>query len=220
MSLCRPSRCGCSFASDTLDITNPAAGIVQIELSDAYADAWPIFTFLNTTERDAELPVGVRQEGMEAFTRTDRTKYRFSGGAWRMTSRPLQAYSPTFTNLTLGTGASSSFQYLVADGLARVNGKIGFGVGFAISSNWSVTLPLPVLEVSAAFTRLCVQGVIFDSNTASMWNVTGEIFSGQYMNLYSTDSGDGKAYPVTASSPATIDAGDEFWFDVTYPVNA
>lgn len=113
MSLCPSARCGCAFDSATLDIARASDGRITIDLPDAYSDAWPIFTFLDTAERDAEIPSP--EEGMECWTRTDNRKYRCDvAGSWRLVAA-RGTYTPTLA--VWGAGAATlTGRYLVTEG--------------------------------------------------------------------------------------------------------
>lgn len=92
MSLCRPARCGCSFDSDTLDISNPSAGIVQIEMPASLAGANPIRVFLDATERDAEIPAPT--EGVYCHLRSTDDLMRHNGTSWEYAISGMKTWTP------------------------------------------------------------------------------------------------------------------------------
>jgi hypothetical protein len=215
-ALCPSRGCGCAIVSTTLDV-DVVGDSITIEMPDAYAEAYPIFTFANATERDAELPVGVRQEGMEAFLRDEFTKYRFVGGAWVPISRGLSSYTPTLSSFTLGSGGTNQCRYMIADGMVTVWFRFVLGTGFTISNpSWS--LPVSMAAGGTAL-RFFTGGLIYDATALAMYGLGGEIASsGTAIAVYCVDASDGKSFPLSSTNPVALAAGDEIWGSCSYPI--
>lgn len=213
MSLCRPARCGCAFASSTLDITQTASGVVTIESPDAAASAWPIRTFLNVAELVATITSP--QEGMEAWLRSTNQKVRYNGTGWLLVGHPRTNYTPTLLDITLGSGGLNLGSYWVSEDTCHVRThlKLGSGGAFVVSGQARLGIP-PIEPARPASMRLIGNSHYYDQSAARIYAASNEIDFQDNIVLYSP--GDLAQFGVHASSPFTWATQDEVWLIIDY----
>ena len=126
------------------------------------------------------------------------------------------AYTPTWTNVTKGTGSSEAYYYCTVGKTTTVRGSLTLGTGGSFTGSVAVTLPANIGSLSvaakmtngiwAAFhTSTYYNGVINLSNDskASFWSINA---SGTYSSLTQ----------VTTAVPFTWTVGDQIYFQLTY----
>lgn len=192
MSLCPPARCGCSFQSDTLEIERAASGLVTIEMPDAYANAYPVFTFLDASERDASIPAPV--EGMECWLRTPNEKYRYNGSTWRLIFAS-NGFATTLNGIgwTLGNGTTFGW-YVLREEVVTFACGVVFGTTSTYGAG-SPNLALPPFPASTEYSmgvssRWMLESVFVDA--------TGGQYSGKGVIQTST-----VVIPIVANTAAT-----------------
>ncbi|MCD6056576.1 MAG: hypothetical protein K0R44_48 [Thermomicrobiales bacterium] len=215
MSLCPSSRCGCSFDSDTLEISRAASGLVTIEMPDAYADAYPVFVFLNEAERDAELPSP--EEGMEARMRATDVKYRYTGSAWRIIYQPITAYTPTFSGVVSALGAVTvAARYWREGDTVHYTGRFALGAGTTFTAGLNLfRLTLPVMQEGGNTYPVCGSGRMYDASTNTNASASCSLFVAGEAVIFR--DGDFQFGDISATSPWTWGTGDELQWTLSYP---
>lgn len=172
MSLCPQSRCGCSFDTTTLDITRAASGLVTIDMPDAYEFAYPIYTFLDDIERDAEITSP--QEGMECWLRSVDEKYRHDGTDWVLIYAS-NGYSPTLGGSGWGLGSGTAFGWYVVR-----ESMVAFAAGFIFAGDSTFGAGAP--EISLPFTPSTEYSLGIDSRwvlNSALVDANGNQFNGR-----------------------------------------
>lgn len=212
MSLCPPARCGCAFDSVTLDINVAASGLVQIEMPDAFVGAYPIFTFADAAERDAEITSP--QEGMEATLRTPNEKWRHDGSTWRCVHRPLTAYTPTIASgFTLGSGTNVGWNVRHGD-MVTAGGKLSFGAGSAVIDFVTVSLPF---AAHATPPNTAGDAWATDASAFAVYPLVAEVISSDPGNLRIYNAGAG-GVGLNSTTPFAWANTDSVVWQITYPV--
>lgn len=80
--------------------------------------------------------------GLIGFVEADDSEYVWRDG-WKLWSRPWQAYTPTWTNLTVGNGTVTA-TYMVAAGLVKAAINLNFGSTTSMSGIFYPSHPVPV----------------------------------------------------------------------------
>ncbi len=90
----------------------------------------------NATARAMIIPV----EGMQVYQLDDDAKYVYTGSEWLAFDTKWQTYTPTLTNLTLGSGTSVG-KYKRSGKDCEIDYVFTLGAGSAVGSNPEVALP-------------------------------------------------------------------------------
>jgi hypothetical protein len=101
-----------------------------------------IATFSSTAARNAAITSPV--EGQFAFINLNDITTYYDGTAWRNFLFPSTwiAYTPTLTNVTLGSGGTSAFFYQVVGKQVNVRGRITLGTTGALTGVATFSLPI------------------------------------------------------------------------------
>jgi hypothetical protein len=99
-------------------------------------------TFSSTTARNAAITSPV--EGQFAYIQLNDITTYYDGTAWRNFMFPAAwiAYTPTLTNVTLGSGGTSAFYYQVVGKQVNVRGRITLGSTGALTGVATFSLPV------------------------------------------------------------------------------
>ena len=210
MSLCTPARCGCSITSDTLSVVN-YGDVINLELAAA-ANSYPTYNFLDAAERDSELISPV--EGVEAWLRSTNHKTRWNGSAWRIIAQPRTAFPITpamlaTSGFTIGSGTLTAF-YSRAEDEVFYNGRFVYGASSTLSSMIMIPLPVPCANNN----RNVGEAAFYDAATNIVHPASFDVFAA-WGSPYSLSSS--STFVITNTQPITWNAGDEFWWNATYP---
>lgn len=101
-----------------------------------------ISTFSSTAARNAAITSPV--EGQFAYIQLNDITTYYDGAAWRNFLFPSTwiAYTPTLTNVTLGSGGTSAFFYQVVGKQVNVRGRITFGTSGLLTGVATFSLPI------------------------------------------------------------------------------
>jgi hypothetical protein len=161
-----------------------------------YLQDQAVTNFATATARDTALPTP--SEGMCAYLQDTNEFCVYDGSAWRLYNTSWTAYTPTLTNVTLGTGGSVVGYYTTAGKLTIVNVYITLGTAsFSVSGIITASLPTNRAYASTArftgTTRMAAGGTTYPGSV---------IASGGNMQVYAHNAS-GTYLSVTATS-ATI----------------
>ena len=210
MSLCRPSRCGCTLTSSTLQIAALTGGVgYNLETYDGVA-----------TEDPDTLPApGERFEGMKVWlTDTKRlVVWDDDEAAWMVLAEPWQRQASTPTNTTLGTGGTSEVRYQRTYRSIVVKGSLLFGSGGSFTGDPLWTMPYPSVNAVPAFTGFFQGGraTYFDSSAGL------RIPMNVFMGMPSTDlifRHQGSGGTIAPTNPITWTNADQVEFEIQYAI--
>jgi hypothetical protein len=99
-----------------------------------------VMTFTNSTARDAALPTPL--EGMVCYLTASDHFQVYSGSAWVTFDIAWNAWTPTFTNLTQGTGATTSAFYARIGKTVVAQVYVTMGTTPTVGGQFSISLPV------------------------------------------------------------------------------
>jgi len=100
--------------------------------------------FATTVTRDAAFGGAnekVLAEGQFAYIEATNTTQYYDGAAWQSLGATYAAYTPTYTNITLGNG-TNNFRYAQVGSLVHAYGQLTFGSTTVMGSNPKISLPV------------------------------------------------------------------------------
>lgn len=175
-----------------------------------------VTTFADTTARDAAITAP--QEGQVSYSLADNAYYVYSGTAWIPYDIAWVAWTPTFTNLTLGTGSTTSTFYSRIGKTIVAQGYVNLGTTPTVSGQIQLTLPVD----HASSNRSSVVGQLllrdFSPGTSYVGNVTLTGSAPAKMSLQALNSAG--TYLTASSQSATVPFtwadSDFFSFTIMY----
>lgn len=99
-----------------------------------------VMEFATTAARDAA--IASPSEGMFAYSAADDSYYVYSGSAWMPYNIVWKSYTPTLSNVTLGSGYTLSAAWAQLGELVVVNFYFALGSTSAITGDVSFSLPV------------------------------------------------------------------------------
>lgn len=172
-----------------------------------------VATFATTTARDAAITSPV--EGQLAYIELNDVLTYYTGSAWAnmLFATAWVAYTPTLTNVTLGSGGTSAFYYQVVGKQVNVRGRIVLGTAGSLSGIPTFSLPVNSI-LSGQFwcpgVNLLDFGVQNYTGAVQLTTTVGQLqcvsASGAYAGYLS----------VNATRPFTWGAQDQIDISITY----
>lgn len=109
---------------------------------NSYLMQQSVMYFATTTARNSAISSPV--EGMIAYIEDSNIYTFYDGSAWQnlIFASAWTAYTPTLSNITLGSGGTSAFYYQVVGKQVNVRGRITLGTGGALTGAATFTLPV------------------------------------------------------------------------------
>ena len=109
---------------------------------NSYLMQQAVMYFASSTARGSAITSPV--EGMVAYLEDSNTYTFYNGSAWNdlLWGDAWVAYTPTLSNITLGSGGTSSFFYQRVGKMVNVRGRITLGTSGALSGVATFTLPV------------------------------------------------------------------------------
>jgi hypothetical protein len=168
-----------SVAFDPAGAYGRLAASVQAALDDRqlYDYYWD-----DAADRAAQTGMVSGSEGFQADTLLT---YKYNGTDWKAwhTLQPV-AYTPTWTNLTVGN-ATQTFSYTLAAGRVAVSGEIILGTTSSVGAGPYMTAPLPLNSyLTAAETgnnRVLGGATLCDTGTAAYDGSIATVYSASVM---------------------------------------
>ena len=173
-----------------------------------------VTNFATTTARDAAITSPF--EGQTAFIKADDSYTYYTGSAWKHLIYGANiAYTPTLTNITLGSGGTCTGYYTRVSDMVICTISLTLGTGFSITG--AIQLSLPIAWASTA--RVQTTGRGNPASTSYVLTATA-VTSTQNIQLYAQgSSGAYVTYNATSSTvPNTWAAGNSINVIVTYEV--
>jgi hypothetical protein len=152
-------------------------------------------TFASTTARNAAITSPV--EGQFAYINLNDITTYYDGTAWRNFLFPSTwiAYTPTLTNVTLGSGGTSAFYYQVVGKQINVRGRITLGTTGALTGVATFSLPINAIlsdQFWDAGVNMVDGGTMFHSGVIRVGTSTATVLAlngaGTYVHAVNTAS--------------------------------
>lgn len=159
------------------------------------------------------------QRGQFASVGSSSTLYHHDGSNWSVYSGgsgstgaiARTAFTPTFTNLTIGNGTATGYYSREPDGTVYLNVEVRWGSTTVFSNTNDTFLNLPAGIVGIATIRHAGNGYAYDASTDNHYNIVVEVYgSGNQLMFYSAGSSWGGR--TDATHPFTWASGDFFGF--------
>lgn len=178
-----------------------------------------IATFSSTGARNSAITAPV--EGQVAYiSNTDIYTY-YDGAAWQnLVWANWIAYTPTFTNLTQGTGSTTSAYYTVVGKTVMVQVYVTMGTTPTVGGQFSISLPIDI----ASSNRSGTIGTCLMRDAGGALSYLGSVFatgsapSVARMQTIGTAGATATLSSQTATNPFTwnANAGNYFSFTIIY----
>ena len=123
------------------------------------------FVWANAAARAAQTGM---VEGDIGYQSDTNIYYFYTGTVWKAWDSDWITYTPTLTNVTLGTGSATQYRYRYTGGVVEVDFSIRLGTGGSFTG--SPTMTLPVSAVALRHSSMTYDGV------ASATNAAGNIY--------------------------------------------
>lgn len=172
-----------------------------------------IATFSSAGARNSAITAPV--EGQMAYiSGTDVLSY-YDGSAWQnlLFASAWIAYTPTLTNITLGTGGTSAFYYQVVGKQVNVRGRIVLGTSGSLGGIPSFTLPVNAVT-SNQFWNTSVR--LLDFGTETYIGQVSLSTTGAQINCLGASGAYATSLTVNASRPMTWAVNDQMDISFTY----
>lgn len=121
------------------------------------------YVWADSTARLAQTGMTVGEMGYQTDTQV--TYRATSATATQPWSSPWITYTPTLTNVTLGTGSVTEYRYQYTNGTVRVDFYIRLGTGGALTG--APTMTLPATAVALRYLSMTYDGVGSAQNAAN-----------------------------------------------------
>lgn len=175
-----------------------------------------VMVFANSTDRDAALTAPT--EGMMVYLTSNDHYMFYSGTEWIKFDTVWNAYTPTLTNLTLGTGGSISAYYARIGKTVVVQCYVTLGTTPTVSGGFGVSLPI---DHASSNRSISIGNVVMRDSVAAR-SYTGQVYAigsapsrAQFQAVNATAT---YAFQVsqTASVPHSWTSNDYFSFTIMY----
>lgn len=168
-----------------------------------------LMVFSNLAAGTASIGTAV-SEGMHLYDLSTNIISAYDGSTWVpiVNTSAWTAYTPTFTNITLGNG-STDFSYIQIGKTVHVRGRLTFGSTTSISG--AATFSLPASGKLVGYGSAILRAAAADYEGVAVAGTTGIVCS--VFNSAGTYSARAN---TSATVPATWTTGDLISFSVTY----
>ena len=159
--------------------------------------------------------------GFRYFATDTKREWLYDGTGWIVMGEPLQTYTPSTTNTTLGTGGTSTGSYHRNDGWCDVTMHLGFGTGGTFTGQPTIGLP----NASAYVPRYQFAVMFYWIGTNVLRGTHAEVMTGQtFVTPFATggDVATGREFAnnLSASAPFTWGAGSSMVISGRYRLNS
>lgn len=143
----------------------------------------------------------------------------YSSGGWRpmFSTTGWTSYSPSWTNLSAGTGASVSYAYTQTGKSVNYRGSITLGTSASVSGNISITVPVNVSGYGTLPKETIGSALYYDASATRYYSgvvrIDGTGANG--LKFYSCEPTTNNGV-VGATSPFTWAIGDRIQWQITY----
>jgi hypothetical protein len=162
---------------------------------------------LVVTCTSATRPAGI--EGRVIYE-TDLNVLRvYHGSGWTIVAGSAWvSFTPSWTNVTVGTGATNTGRYMYVQGSIRVQARLVLGAGGAVTG--AVTMTMPNGETAGVAPFSLGSAVAFQGGATVEWpGVCRSLASGSTLRFYSPTGND-----WNTNNPFTWGNTDQMWADI------
>ena len=177
-----------------------------------------VVVFADTTARD--LAITSPTDGMVVYVTASEALFVYEAG-WVQYDTTWKSWTPTWTNVTKGTGPTETYVYLRVGKMLIAHGSLTLGTSGAVSG--SVTVTMPVASSTSAISTTAGAAFFFDTSASATFQGTVDIATNSTTaTIRASDSA--TAYLSRTALTSTIPfgaawaAGDRIGFNVTYQV--
>ncbi len=169
-----------------------------------------VATFSTTSARNSAITSPV--EGQLAYINANDILTYYTGSAWAnlLFSTAWVAYTPTLTNITLGSGGTSAFFYQVVGKQVNVRGRITLGTTGALTGVATFSLPINAITADQfwdAGVNMVDGGTMFHPGVIRVGTSTATVLAlnatGTYVHAVNTSA----IIPFTWTSTDVINVG-------------
>jgi hypothetical protein len=177
-----------------------------------------VMTFAGTAARGSA--IGTATEGMFTYLEDTDAYESYNGTDW-VSAIPLgawTAFTPTWTNLTVGNGVYNKAHYRLVGKTAHVAVDFSFGSTSAVTGNLTLQLPVELSRTSGFQTGLA-QLLLIDATVTTYLGIpvvaTGD---SQSWNLRAASGTPVALVSISSTSPFTWTTSDRIVFGATFEV--
>lgn len=193
---------------------------VDFQVQDGVWVQRGVATVASTSDRDTEYAkasAAYRIAGVECLVTADLTTYRRVGSNWVKWHKPLAAWTPSITNVTIGNGTLSGF-YSIADGI--VSGFFAIVRGSSTSGTdprvvWPETPHSSILVVGTQVGRTTIRDASAAANYDTISLVTSTLNA---IQVAYTNATDGQLGGLGAAVPFSWTTSDTLRGDFSFPI--
>lgn len=169
-----------------------------------------VATFATTTARNSAITSPV--EGQLAYINANDIVTYYDGSAWQnlLFGTAWVAYTPTLTNITLGSGGTSAFYYQVVGKQVNVRGRITLGSTGALTGVATFTLPVNAVLSDQFWQSGCIlndSGTTFYQGVVRVGTSTATVLATNAAGTYTTAVNTSATIPFTWGSSDVINVG-------------
>lgn len=174
--------------------------------------------FATTAERDAAITSPA--EGQFCYV-ADQDAFFVYNGSWIGYDNTWKSWTPTWTNVTKGTGATETYAYMRLGKLVIAHGSLTLGTSGAVSG--SVTVTMPIATSTSSISTTAGAAFFFDTSASATFQGTVDIASNSSTaTIRASDSSTTYLSRTNLSSTipfgAAFAVGDRIGFNVSYQV--
>ena len=184
--------------------------LTAAQMNESARTGVPVFA--TTTTRDAAFGgTGEKTlaEGQLCYLESTKATQYYNGTAWKNIYVPKTAFTPTWTNLTIGNG-TNSWNYWIINDIVYIEGKTTLGSTSSITGVPTMTLPVNRATSQVAETGW---GILGDAGTASFKayvistsSTNALFFSLLTSGTYASEANTSATVPFTWTTNDTITA--------------
>ncbi len=168
-----------------------------------------IATFSSAGARNSAIASPV--EGQFAYVNSNDILSYHTGSAWAnaMFLTTWVAYTPTLTNITLGSGGTSAFYYQVVGKQVNVRGRITLGTGGALTGVATFTLPVDAILADQFWQSGCIlnDGGTFYQGVVRVGTSTATVMATNAAGTYTSVVNTSATIPFTWGSTDVLNVG-------------
>ena len=182
-----------------------AAEVLTAANVDGYLMRQTVMTFADATARNSALS-GVLDEGMVTYQEDTNSVTYYTGAAWRTIYQPETAWTPSFTNLTVGNGVLAG-NYSRSGDMVHASLILTWGTTTSIGGVVSTNLP-----VTGSTTTEAVGPAVWRDASATT-SFIGQVIqsTGTVLGFHAHGAGQ-----VNATAPFTWATSDAMRVSISY----
>lgn len=177
-----------------------------------------VVVFATTTDRDTAITSPT--DGMVVYVTASEALFVYEAG-WVQYDTTWKSWTPTWTNVTKGTGPTETYVYLRVGKMVIAHGSLTLGTSGAVSG--SVTVTMPVASSTSAISTTAGAAFFFDTSASATFQGVVEVTANSTTaTIRASDAATAYLSRTNLSSTIPFGAawavGDRIGFNVTYQV--